>query len=118
MTALGITDPAGRKAWQNVYQFMCMAKHANPRVSLQQGLEMLAFGPYFVCGPDTTPDGVFFSAYALYHAIDFCSAAICIAVEHCSDPSLRDQVRSEAIKVHEDLWGLESWLVQLHSAVD
>ena len=71
LNALGIPDQAERDDWRKAYEFMCMAKHANPLLSMRQGLADLPSGLHHVFGPDTTALGIFLSAEALNRAISY-----------------------------------------------
>lgn len=113
LTALDITEPAARDQGQRVYASLCMAKHANPMVSMQQGLRILPDGPYFVCGPDASQLGSSMSCFALYHAVGFGSAALCVFAKCCSDEGLQAQLRNDALKMRDQLLDLEPLVVDL-----
>jgi hypothetical protein len=113
LTALGIPDPAVKDNWKQAYRFMCMAKHANPFLSLLQGLGIDSFGAYHVCGPDTSDVGMMLSARALWYAIGFGTFGIHVALGHCSDDVLQTQLRSEAGSINESLRGLEPWYLEV-----
>jgi len=113
LTALGIADHGARDNWQQAYAFMCMAKHANPFLSLLHGLRIFPSGGYHVCGPDSSDLGTMLSAQALYHAVGFGTAGVYVAVGRCSDNALQTQLRTEAHSISERLRGLESWFLQV-----
>ena len=113
LTALGIPDPAARDDWQKAYKHMCMAKHANPRLSMLQGLHTQPSGLHHVFGPDTTQLGVFLAAEALSRAVGYSTAAIFVAARHCSDESLRLLLRDESLDVRSKVLSLEPLLLQL-----
>jgi len=113
LTALGISDPAARDDWQKAYKHMCMAKHANPKLSMLQGLYTQPSGLHHVFGPDTTQLGVFLAAEALSRAIRYSTAAILVAAQHCSDESLRQLLRDESRDIQSKVNSLEPLLSQL-----
>lgn len=116
LAALGVTDPAGRDLWRRAFGGMCMAKHANPMLSMQQGLRILPDGAYFVSGPDASQLGVNMSALALYHAVGFGTAAIYVIAQFCSDERLQTQLRNDALRIKDQLCIVEPSLVQLIKA--
>ena len=113
LTALGISDPAIKDNWQEAYAFMCMAKHANPFLSLLHGLRIDSSGAYHVCGPDASDLGRYMSAQALWHSVGFGTAGIYVAVGHCSDGALQTQLRTQARSISERLRGLEPWFLKV-----
>lgn len=113
LTALGIPDPAARDNWRQAYEFMCMAKHINPFLSLLHGLRIFPSGAYHVCGPDSSDLGTMLSAQALYHAVGFGTAGIYVAARHCSEDALQTQLRTEARSIRDRLLGLESWFLEV-----
>ena len=113
LSALGISDPAARDNWQQAYEFMCMAKHANPFLSLLHGMRIFPSGAYYVCGPDSSDLGRMLSAQALYHAVGFGTAGIYVAARHCCDDGLQTQLRTEARSIRDRLLGLESWFLEV-----
>lgn len=113
LTAHGISDPAAKDNWQEAYAFMCMAKHANPFLSLLHGLRIDPAGAYYMCGPDTTDLGIYMSAQALWHSIGFGTKGIYVALGHCSDDALQTQLRTEARTISERLLGLEPWFLEV-----
>jgi hypothetical protein len=113
LTALGILDPAARNNWQEAYAFMCMAKHANPFLSLLHGLRIFHSEAYHVCGPDPSDLGTYMSAQALYHAVGFGTAGIYVAARHCSHDALQTQLRNEALSIRDRLLALESWFLKV-----
>jgi hypothetical protein len=113
LTALGISDPAAKDNWQEAYAFMCMAKHANPFLSLLHGLRIDSSSAYHVRGPDASDLGMYMSAQALWHSVGFGTAGIYVAVGHCSDGALQTQLRTEARSMSERLCGLEPWFLEV-----
>lgn len=113
LTALGISDPAAKDNWQEAYAFMCMAKHANPFLSLLHGLRIDSSGADYVCGPDASDLGMYMSAQALWHSVGFGTGGIYVAVGHCSDGALQTQVRTEVRSISERLRGLEPWFLEV-----
>lgn len=113
LAVLGISDPAAKDNWQEAYAFMCMAKHANPFLSLLHGLRIDSSGAYHVRGPDASDLGMYMSAQALWHSVGFGTAGIYFAVGHCSDGALQTQVRTEARSISERLRGLEPWFLEV-----
>jgi hypothetical protein len=69
LRSLGISSPTMKENWRQAYTFMCTAKHANPRLSLLNGLRIDASGFSYLCGPDPSAIGAGLSAEALYNAI-------------------------------------------------
>ncbi len=118
LTSLGICSPEAKTNWQEAYTFLCMAKHANPRISMLTGLRVDSDGYYYGFGPDPSAFGTYLSAEALYYAIGFGMSGICVALSHCSDNNLRTQLRSEAGRVLEARHGLESWLSKWREAAN
>jgi len=113
LTALGISEPSAKGNWQEAYAFMCMAKHANPFLSLLHGLRIDSSGAYHVRGPDASDLGRYMSAQALWHSIGFGTAGIYVAAGHCSDDALQTQIRTEALSIRNRLLGLESWFLEV-----
>jgi hypothetical protein len=106
-TALGIPDQAAKDDWLKAYEFMCMAKHANPLLSMRQGLADLPSGLYHVFGPDTTALGIFLSAEAINRAVGYSTAAVYIAAPLCSDEASRIFLRKEALSIRVGALSLE-----------
>jgi hypothetical protein len=113
LAAIGHSDPAKTKNWQQAYTEMCMAKHANPFLSLLHGMRIFPSGAQYVCGPDASDLGICLSAQALYHAVGFGNAGIYVAVGHCSDDDIQTELRAEACSISEQLLGLESWFLEV-----
>lgn len=109
LAALNISDPLAEENWYAAYRDMCMAKHANPRLSLIHGLRVDSCGAFHVCGPDCSDLGTSSSARALWYAATFGAAGILVAIGHCSHDELRAQVRSEALRLNDRRHGLTSW---------
>lgn len=116
LDALGISDPAARADWHTAYEFMCMAKHANPLLSLQQGLSAQPDGLAFVFGPDTTALGVFLSAEAFNRAIGYGTAAVFVYALLCSDKDSQILLRNEAAKIRDAAKSLHPLLRQLQAS--
>jgi hypothetical protein len=116
LTSLGVTEPAVRDQWQRVYTSLCMAKHANPLLSMQEGLRMLPDGAYFARGPDASQSGAWTSCFALCHAVGFGSAAVCVFSKYCADEGVQAQLRNEALEVWHQLRDLEDLLVHVLEA--
>lgn len=113
LKALGISDPAVSENWKQAYTFMCMAKHANPFLSLLQGLGIDSSGAYHVCGPDTSDVGMMLSARALWYAIGFGTFGVHVALGHSSDNVLQTQLRTEARSINDSFRGLEPWYLEV-----
>jgi len=113
LSALGFSNPVARKNWQQAYEFMCMAKHANPFLSLLYGMRIFPSGPYYMRGPDSSDLGIYMSAQALYNAVGFGTAGIYVAALHCSDISLETQLRTEALSIRNRLLDLEPWFLEV-----
>ena len=96
--------------WQRVYTALCMAKHANPMVTMDQGLRVFADDAYFVRGPDASELGAKYSCFALFHAVWFGSVGLHAFVKCCSDQGLQVQLRNEALKVNVQLRDVEPLL--------
>jgi hypothetical protein len=107
LSALDIPDQAARDDWQKAYEFMCMAKHANPLLSMRQGLADLPSGLHHVFGPDTTALGIFLSAEALNRAIAYSTAAVLLATRLCSNKASLVFLRREALSIRDGLLSLE-----------
>jgi hypothetical protein len=107
LSALDISDQASRDDWKKAYEFMCMAKHANPRLSMLQGLSALPSGLHYVFGPDTTALGIFLSAEALNRAIAYSTAAVFIMARRCSDDASQAFLRREALNIRDGSISLE-----------
>jgi len=113
LAAIGHSDPAKTENWQQAYTEMCMAKHANPFLSLLHGMRIFPSGEQYVDGPDASDLGICLSAQALYHAVGFGNAGIYVAVGHCSDDDLQTELRAKARSISEQLVGLESWFLEV-----
>jgi hypothetical protein len=110
---MGIPDRAVRENWEKGYEFMCMAKHANPFLSLLHGLYVDDSGAYHAFGPDAMRLGVSVSARTLWYSVGFGSFGIVIALSHCTNDDLRTQLRDEALNINRRLHELESWYLTL-----
>lgn len=113
LDALGISDSAARADWHKAYEFMCMAKHANPKLSMLQGLNARPDGLSFVFGPDTTALGVFLSAEAFNRAIGYSTAAVFVYALLCSDKDSQLLLRNEAVRIRDATISLDPLLRQL-----
>lgn len=102
-----------RDQWQRKYASLCMAKHANPLVSMEQGLRIFPDDAYFVRGPDASELGVKYSCFALFNAVDFGSVAVYAFAKCCSDQGLQVQLRDDALGVEHELCAVEPSLVDL-----
>lgn len=116
LRSLGISSPTMKENWRQAYTFMCTAKHANPRLSLLNGLRVDASGFSYLCGPDASAFGAGLSAEALYNAIFFGTPGIYVALGHCAEESLQTQLRAETLRLMESLHGLELWFSELFKA--
>lgn len=85
LATLGISDPAARENWEKGYEFMCMAKHANPFLSLLHGLYVDSSGAYHAFGPDALHLGVSVSARTLWYTVAFGAFGIHVALAHCAN---------------------------------
>ena len=116
---LGMSSQHNMKEnWQQAYTFMCTAKHANPRISLLNGLRIGPDGFYHSYGPDASAFGTWMSAEAMYYAIGFGMSGIFVALVHCSDQALQAQLRAEALRVLQARYVLESWLGEWRKAAE
>jgi len=115
LDALEISDSYVRESWHKAYTFMCMAKHVNPILSLNYGLRLLPTGEAYIRGPDDSDQGILLSAKALYNAIFFGTSGIYVASTHCSDSSIKNQLRTNAIEILKHLFDLEPWFREVTS---
>lgn len=113
LEAMGEHDPAAIDNWKKSYEIMCMAKHVNPRLSLVHGLREDSLGMYFVRGPDSSDLGTIAVAQAMHFSVSCGATGIFIALAHCAEKRLREQLRSEAITVLRDLRALDSWFLAI-----
>jgi len=113
LAALGISDPAVSDNWKQAYTFMCMAKHANPFLSMLHGLRIKSSGAYFASGPDCSDLGIHMSARALWYTVGFGTFGVHVALDHCSDDALQAQFSAEAISINERLRSLEPWYLEV-----
>ena len=104
---------ANRVTWEKGYEFMCMAKHANPFLSLLHGLYSDDSGACHALGPDAMRHGVGASARTLWYSVAFGGVGIVIALAHCTNDDLRTQLRDEALNINRCLRGLEPWYLTL-----
>ena len=116
LAALGIPDDA--EDWRRGYEFACMAKHANPRLSLLQGLHSLPSGLHHVIGPDTTPLGIFLAAEAINRAVVYGAAAAFVGASHCADDALRAMLIREAGRIRLELTRLDPLVHGLQQAAN
>jgi len=114
--ALDMAEPGAsmvRDQLQRVYTSLCMAKHANPLLSMEHGLRVLSDGAYFVRGPDVSRPGVKNSCFALVHAVSFGIGVAYIFVKHCSSDGLRARPQDDALKMWGRVRELEDVLADL-----
>lgn len=103
---LDITEAARdrlRDQWQRVYTALCMGKHANPTVTMDQGLRVFPNGAYFVQGPDITELGAKYSCFALFWAVDFGLVGAYAFARCCSDQGLRAQLQNDALMMNREI---------------
>ena len=86
---------------------MCMAKHANPFLSLLQGLYVDSSGVYHAFGPDALHLGASVSARTLWYIVAFGAFGIHVALAHCANDDLRTALREEALQINNHRSGLE-----------
>lgn len=103
LTTLGLTESAARDAWTREIERICMAKHANPMLSLEQGLRILPDGAYFVHGPDSSELGIKMCFLALYHAVGFGTGAVFVFSQLCPDARVQAQLREDALRIRDEL---------------
>jgi hypothetical protein len=103
LTALSIPDPPARDDWYQQYSFLCMAKHANPVLSLKQGMQQRSTNWVFIGGPDSTPIGIFLAAEAVNTAIGLSSAGIMVAARHCIAPGISADLQAKATGIRDNL---------------
>lgn len=116
VAALDITEADRdrlRDQWLRKYTSLCMAKHANPLVSMAQGLRVFPDDAYFVRGPDASELGAKYSCFALFNAVDFGSLAAYAFAKCCSDQRLQAQLRDDALGVERELCAVEPSLLEL-----
>lgn len=113
LEAMGETDPAAIDNWKKSYEIMCMAKHVNPRLSLVHGLREDSLGMYFGRGPDSSDLGTIAAAQAMHFSISCGATGIFIALAHCAENGLREQLRTEAITILRDLRALDTWFLAI-----
>jgi hypothetical protein len=106
---MGERSPAAIANWRKSYEIMCMAKHVNPRLSLVHGLREDSLGMYFVRGPDSSDLGTIAAAQAMHFSVSCGATGIFIALAHCAENGLREQLRTEAVTVLRDLRALDTW---------
>jgi len=113
LLALGGPDPTVKANWQEAYELMCMAKHANPFLSLIYGLRIDSAGAQYAYGPDASDLGRYTSAQTLWHSIGFGTAGAYVAAAHCSDTGIRGQLQDHAGALSQRLRGIEPWFTQV-----
>src|SRR5205085_2867137 len=90
LQAVGEDNPVAIENWKTSYKIMCMAKHANPRLSLVQGLREDSLGMYFIRGPDPSDLGTVAAAQAMHFATSCAATGIFIALDHCTEGALQE----------------------------
>lgn len=111
---LGISDPTACENWKQGYQFMCMAKHTNPRLALLHGLQLDSSGEWrHAIGPDTQHLGARASASALWYSIAFGSMGIYVGLGHCGVDTPMKRLREEALELNNHLRRLEPWYLTI-----
>jgi hypothetical protein len=85
-----------RDQLRGVYTMLCMAKHANPRLSMEQGMHIVRGDAYYVRGPDASRMGIVNSCYALLYATWFGLMGVHIFAKRCNDASLRAELQNES----------------------
>jgi len=113
LATLGFADPALRDNWKKAYELMCMAKHANPFLSLLHGLRIDAGAAYHVCGPDVSDLGLELAARALWYAVGFGTFGIMVGLGHCSDTDLQAELGNDAYWLNGRLRAIEPWYLQV-----
>jgi hypothetical protein len=116
LSSLGISSPGAKENWYRAYTFMCTAKHGNPRILMLHGLRIDRSGCSYPSGPDCSAFGTPLSAEALYNAVFFGASGVYVAIGHCAEETLLAQLRAEALRITEDLHGLELWFTELFNA--
>lgn len=101
-------DIAGNLA--DGYEYVCMAKHANPTTALLHGLqpdpaEELAFA----VGPDGQFLGASASARTLWYAASLGALAVYVTLGHCSADDTRGRLLREAAAADHQRLQLEPW---------
>ncbi len=114
-----MAEALGRQ-YRGVYKGLCMAKHSNPQLAMEQGLRTELDDPelddtYFAVGPDASRIGVKNAAYALFWAIDFALLGLRALWECCSDVVLRAQIIEGVDGLGRQLCDLEPNLAKLMS---
>lgn len=113
LLALGGADPARKTNWQDAYELMCMAKHANPFFSLIYGLRIDSSGAQYATGPDASDLGRYTSAQTLWHSVGFGTAGTYVAAGHCTDPAIETQLQDHAAALSQRLRGIEAWFLEV-----
>lgn len=99
--------------WKKGYELMCMAKHANPYLSLLHGIRFDPVGAYHAQAPDSSDFGIMMSSQALAYAITAATVGLHVALKHCTNTELQKQLRGEALSIVVDLRALETWFRSL-----
>jgi hypothetical protein len=116
VAALEMTEPeAGlvRDQLKLVYTQLCMAKHANPLLSMDQGMRILRGDAYYARGPDASRLGIRNSCFALVHAVGSGLVGACIFAKRCYDAGLRAELQNESRRLWGDLRNLETALADM-----
>jgi hypothetical protein len=90
--------------WQRIYMSLCMAKHANPILSMNNGLRFDSEGAYFGGGPDASRLGIHLSYNAVYQAIFFSLEGLVAYAHGCNDTSYRAKLQDQA---KEKMWQVQ-----------
>jgi len=114
-----VAETLGRQ-YRGAYKSICMAKHSNPRLAMEQGLRTELDDPelldtVFAVGPDASRIGVKNAAYALFWAIDFALLGLRALLQCCSDVVLLAQISEGIDELGRQLGDLEQNLAKLMS---
>jgi hypothetical protein len=113
VAALGITGSDAdvlRDQLKRVYTSLCMAKHANPLLSMEQGMRILEGDAYFVRGPDASRLGMKNSCFALVHATGFGLTGVYVFAKRRYDAVSRAELQNQSLKLWAQLRSLETGL--------
>lgn len=114
-----VAETLGRQ-YRGAYKSLCMAKHSNPQLAMEQGLRTELDDPelldtFFTVGPDASRIGVKNAAYALFWAIDFALLGLRALLRCCSDEAMRAQISEGVDELGRQLCDLEQNLARLMS---
>ncbi len=114
LAMLSIADPAARRNWEQGYEYMCMAKHANPFIALRHGLQLDSSMRWsHAIGPDALHLGASVSARTLWYSVAFGGFGIHVALGHCEAETARTRLREEALGLNGRLRDLEPWYLTI-----